>query len=139
MMLAADIARVDAVLGERLGAGRVLGQEHVAVVVEITDDGCLHLLDDLRDCARGLVVVDGDTDQLAARGVERIDLGYGAGDIGRVRIGHGLDDDGPLAADLDAAHVHHHGLPALGGAHGRRNIPRGSTPAAAGEKPADEA
>src|SRR5215472_4741645 len=117
VVLATDVARIDAVLGEGFGAGGVLGEEHVAVVVEIADHGHLHLLDDLRYGARGLVVVHGDTHQLTARGVERIDLGDGGGYVGGIGVGHGLDDDGPLAADLDAAHVHGHGLPPLRGAH----------------------
>ena len=33
----ADVAGIDAVLGQRLGAGRVVGQQPVAVVVEVAD------------------------------------------------------------------------------------------------------
>src|SRR5262249_55159953 len=117
VMLAPDVSRIDAVLGEGFGAGGVLREEHVAVVVEVADHGHLHLPDDLRGRARGLVVVHGDAHELAARGVERIDLGDGGRYVGGVGVGHRLDDDGPLAADRDAAHVHGHGLPPLRGAH----------------------
>jgi len=117
VVFAPDVAWIDAVLGQRLGAVGVLGQEHVAVVVEVADDRHADLLDDLGDGAGGLVIVDRHAHELAARGVERVDLRDGAGDIGGVRVGHGLDHDGALAADLDAAHVHGHGLPAIGDAH----------------------
>src|SRR5215470_2569931 len=117
VVLAPDVARIDAVLGEGFGAGGVLREEDVAVVVKIPDHGHLHLLDDLRHGARGLVVVHGDAHQLTARGVERIDLGHGGGGVGGIGVGHGLDDDGPPAADLDAAHVNGHGLPPLRGTH----------------------
>jgi hypothetical protein len=39
MALAADVAGIDPVLGQRPGALGVPGQEQVAVVVEITDEG----------------------------------------------------------------------------------------------------
>src|SRR5712692_1461756 len=123
VMLAAHIARIDAVLGQRPGAGGVLGEQDVAVVVEVADDRRLHLTDDLGDGARGLFIVDRHAHEFAAGGVQRLDLGHGAGDVGRVRIGHGLDDDGALAADLDAAHVHQDGLPALRATHIGSNIP----------------
>ena len=38
-LLEADIAGIDAVLVERLGAGRMVGQELVADIVEVADDG----------------------------------------------------------------------------------------------------
>ena len=69
---AADVARVDAVLGERLGAGRVLAQQLVPVEVEVADDRHRHAelrqaLDDVRHRRRRLVGVDGDAHQLRAR------------------------------------------------------------------------
>ena len=39
LVLEADVAGIDAPLGERLGAGGVLGQQRVAVVVEVADQG----------------------------------------------------------------------------------------------------
>ncbi len=49
-----DVAGIDAVLGERLGAGGILLQELVAVVVEVADDGDVdaalrQAFDDVRD------------------------------------------------------------------------------------------
>ena len=38
LLLEADIARIDPVLVERLGAGRMLGEQLVADIVEIADD-----------------------------------------------------------------------------------------------------
>ena len=66
-MLAPDIPGVDAVLGERPGALGILGEEDVAVVVEVTDDRHVHLADDFRHRPGGLVVVDRHPDELAAR------------------------------------------------------------------------
>src|SRR5262250_2325802 len=132
VVLAPDVARIDAVLGEGFGAGGVLREEDVAVVVKIPDHGHLHLLDDLRHGARGLVVVHGDAHELAARGVERIDLGDGGRYVGGVGVGHGLNDDGPLAADLDAAHVNGHGLPPLRGTHDEGHYTTAMTRGAAG-------
>ena len=69
--LGADVARVDPVLGERRGHLRVLGQQLVAVVVEVADDRhvdaeAADLADHLRDGGRRLVGVDRDADQLRA-------------------------------------------------------------------------
>jgi hypothetical protein len=119
VVLAAHVARVDAVLGERPGAVGILGQQHVAVVVEVADDRDRDLLDDLGHGARGGLGVHGDAHQLAARGVERVDLGHRPRHVGGVGVGHGLHHDGPLAAHLDPTHVHRHRLPPLGSAHWR--------------------
>jgi hypothetical protein len=50
-----------------------------------------------------LVAIDGEADKLGAGAGERRDLLRRRLDIGRVRIGHGLDDDGRAAADLDGS------------------------------------
>ena len=58
-----DVARIDAVLGERAGALGIFLQQDVAVVVEVADDGHAHAelverLDDLRHgCGGGFVVL----------------------------------------------------------------------------------
>ncbi len=117
VVLAAHIARVDPVLAERPRAVGELGEEHVAVVVEIADHRGVHLLDDLgHGPGRGLRV-HRHTHQLAARGMEGAHLGDGGVHIRRVGVGHGLDDDGARAADLHPTHVHQDRLPALGPAH----------------------
>ena len=38
LVLEADIAGIDAVFGERLGASRMLGEQRVAVIVEVADE-----------------------------------------------------------------------------------------------------
>ena len=116
-VLGPDVAGIDPVLGERAGAGGVLGQEQVPVVVEVADDRRVHLADDVGDRARRLVVVDRHPDQLAAGLVKGAHLGNRSGDVGGVGVGHGLDDDRAGAAHLDAAHVDRHRSPALGPRH----------------------
>ena len=105
LVLEADIARIDAVFVERLGAGRMVGQELVADVMEIADEGHeavlpRQLFADMRDGGGGLVAIDRDADQLGAGPREGCDLRDGRIDVGGVGIGHGLDDDRGAAADL---------------------------------------
>ena len=110
LVLEADIAGIDAVLVERLGAGRVIGQQLVADVMEIADDrhGDAHLrqpLLDMRHGGGGLVAVDGDAHQLGAGAGERGHLAGGPLHIGGIGIGHRLHDDGRTAAHRDAGDV----------------------------------
>ncbi len=112
-----DIARIDAVLVERLGAGRMVGEELVADIVEVADERDLdpHLgepVADVRDGGRRLVAVDGDADQLRAGAGERGDLGCRRVHVRRVGIGHRLDDDRRAAAHDDAADIDADGFPA---------------------------
>ena len=58
---------------------------------------------DVRDGGRGLVAIDRDADDFRAGAGERRDLRHRRVDIGRVRVGHRLDDDRGAAADRDAA------------------------------------
>ena len=107
LVLEADIAGIDAVFGERRGAGRMLFQQRVAVIVEVADQRRLDAEDieplaDIRHGGGGLGAVDGDAHQLRARPRQRRDLGDGRLDIGRVGIGHRLHDDGGVAADGDS-------------------------------------
>ncbi len=72
LVLEADVAGIDAVLVERFGAGRVLGQQLVADVVEVADErhaaAALHEpIADVRHGLGGFVAVDGDAHQLASR------------------------------------------------------------------------
>ena len=109
--LRADVARVDPVLRERGRRVRVLGQELVAVVVEVPDERdadpeVVELAPDRRDGARRGVVVDRHAHELAAGVRERRDLERGRVSVGRVGVRHRLDDDrggGPHgdAADVD--------------------------------------
>ena len=64
---------------------------------------------DVRHGRRRLVAIDRDAHQLGAGLRQRRDLADGAVDVGRVRVGHRLDDDGLAAADHDAADIHRDG------------------------------
>ena len=93
------VAGVDTVLGEGGCGVGVLGEELVAVVVEVADDGrvptfFLDAFDDVGDGFGGGVVVDGDADELGASAREGGDLLDGGFDVGGVGVGHRLDDDG---------------------------------------------
>ena len=109
-VLGAHVARVDAVLGQRRGRRRVLGQQQVAVVMEVPDQRDadaqpVQLLADDGHGLGGLVVVDGDAHQLAAgmRQLRHLD-GGGIG-VGGIGVRHRLHDDGMSGADEDAADV----------------------------------
>ncbi len=113
--LGADIAGVDAVLVERLRHGRVLDQQLVPVVVEVTDDR--HADAEIADLAHDLghgggrsVGVDRHADQLGAGVGQRGDLERGGVRIGGVGVGHRLHDDRVPAADEDAADIDGRGL-----------------------------
>ena len=116
LFLEADIARIDAVFRQRLGAFRVVGKQLVADIVEVADQrhGDAEPVEPLADAGHGgraLVAVDGDADDLGAGFRQRGDLRDRAVDIGGVRVGHRLDDDRRVAADHDAAHIHADGPP----------------------------
>jgi hypothetical protein len=118
LLLEADIAGIDAILVERFGTGRVLGQELVTNVVKVADDrhADAHLEQPLLDARHGgcrLVAVDGDAHDLRARGRQRRHLPYRLLDIGGVGIGHGLHDDGRATTHEHAAHIHGHRPAAL--------------------------
>ena len=113
LFLEADIAGIDAVLVERLGAGRMVGQQLVADIVEVADDRHVdaHLeqpLLDVRHRRRRLVAVDGDAHDLGAGARERRHLPRGSLDVGGVGIGHRLHDDRRAAADHHAADIDGH-------------------------------
>ena len=102
----ADVAGIDPVLVERGCAGRVAGEQQVAVVVEVADErrgaaGVEHALLDLGDGRRRLGEVDGDAHQLGARLGQLDALPCRGGRIRRVGHGHRLDDDRRAAADQD--------------------------------------
>ncbi len=109
----ADVAGVDAVLGEQLRALRELLQQGVTVVVEVADQRdadakLVQLLDDGRHCGGRFFVVDGDADHLAAGARKLCDLPCGADGIRRVGVGHRLHDDRGVGADqhiTDADHA----------------------------------
>ena len=108
LVLEADIAGIDAVFVERLGAGRIVGQQLVADVMEIADqrrgDAALaQAVADVRHGGGGLLAVDRDAHHFGAGARQRRDLRDGAVDIGGVGVGHRLHDDRRAAADGDIA------------------------------------
>ena len=110
----ADIAGIDAVFRERLGASRVRRQQLVADIMEIADKRHIHahreqLVADVRDGGGGLLAVHGDAHQLRARLRQRRDLGDGSVDVCRVGVRHRLHDDGRAPADGHAANLHRNG------------------------------
>jgi hypothetical protein len=104
----ADVARVDPVLVEGRGAGRVPCEQEVAVVVEIADQrrrhpGVEHALPDLRDRRRSLGQIHGHPDHLRA-GLGELDaLLCRRRRIRGVGHRHRLHDHRRTAADLDGA------------------------------------
>ena len=101
-------------------------QQRVAVVVEVADERhvdahAVQLLADVRDGLGRLLAVHRDADEFGAGAGQGGHLLRGALGIGRVGVGHGLDDDGGAAAHRDVAHLHGDRGPAVldrGIAHG---------------------
>ena len=78
MFARAYVAGIDAIFVQRLGAGRVIGQELVADIVEVADQRHVdaageQLFLDERHGGRRLVAVDGDADQFRPGAGERRD------------------------------------------------------------------
>ena len=124
VIFAADgaVAGIDAVFGESFGARGVLGEELVAVVVEVADDGRgptfgADAFDDVGNGFGGVVVVDGDADELGAGAGEGGDLLDGGLDVRGVGVGHGLDDDRGGGADANAADVYCYGFSTMNSGH----------------------
>ncbi len=120
LFLEADIAGIDAIFVERLGAGRMVGEKLVADVVKVADDRHVdfHLEKpflDVRHGGRGLVAVDGDAHDLRAGARQRRHLRRRRLDIGGVGIGHRLHHNGRAAADGHVADLHGNGLMPCGG------------------------
>ncbi|MHC2672230.1 hypothetical protein ACVI1J_004393 [Bradyrhizobium diazoefficiens] len=108
LVLEADIAGIDAVLGERLGTGRIGREQLVADIMEVADQGrgdaaLGEAVTDVRDGGRGLLAIHGDADHFGAGARERCNLGDGAVDIGGVGVGHRLHDDRRTAAHGDVS------------------------------------
>src|SRR5205823_2314330 len=95
LVLEADIAWIDAVFVERLGAGRMIGEQFVADVVKIADQRHVHALPrepvaDMRNRGGRLVAIDGDAYQFRPGARQGGDLPDRLPDIGRVGVGHRL-------------------------------------------------
>ena len=110
----ADIAGIDAVFRERLGAVRIGRKQLVADIVEIADERHIHAhfqqpVADMRHGRRRLFAVHGDAHQLRARLRERGDLLHGGVHIRGVGVRHRLHNDGRAPADGHAANLHRNG------------------------------
>ena len=83
-------------------------QQGVADVVEVADQGdvdaeIVEALADARDGRGRVGAVHGDAHDLGPGASERRDLGDRRGDVRRVGVGHGLNDDRAAATDGDRA------------------------------------
>ncbi len=113
----ADVAGIDAELGQRPRALRVLGQQLVAVEVEVADQRHRATLRveggaDRRHGRSRLGGVHGDADDLGTGVGERLHLRGRRGDVGGVGVGHRLHQHGRAAADRVAGDVDLPGRPA---------------------------
>ena len=104
----ADVAGIDAVLGQGAGALGVLLQQDVSVVVKVANDGdgnpeLIELLDNARDGGSGSVIVHRDAHQFRSGAGQGRSLLDGAFDVGGIGIGHRLHDHGGIAAHLHLA------------------------------------
>ena len=123
----ADIAGVDAIFVERLGAAGMIGQELVPDVMEVADQRHRHaeLGEPLLDARHGggrLVAVDRDAHQFRAGTRQRRHLARGALHVGGVGIGHRLHDDRRAAADHDAADIDRNRMMTFLGARAHRGF-----------------
>jgi hypothetical protein len=103
----ADIARIDAVLGEGLRALRIVSQQTMTVVVKITDQGhidthSVKLLPNRSDRHCRFGRVDRQSHQLRARQAKLLDLNCCTNHIHCIGIGHGLHSN-----RCPATHRHH--------------------------------
>ena len=105
----ADIARVDAVFRQRARTGGMLREQQVAVIVEVPDDGHIDFGNDGGHGACRVVGIDRHTHEFTTGCVQRTHLRGGGGHIGRIGIGHGLDDDRVRTANQNAAHADRYG------------------------------
>ncbi len=108
LVLEADIAGIDAVFVQRLGASRIVGEQLVADVMEVADQGrgdaaLAQAVADMRHGGGGFLAIHRDANHLGAGARQRCDLGDGAVDIGGVGVGHRLHHDRRAPADGDIA------------------------------------
>jgi hypothetical protein len=106
--LEADIAGIDAIFRQGFRAGRMIGQQFMADIMKIADKRrknthVVELFADLRHGGGSLVAIDGDPHHFRTRLRQSGDLLHRAVDVGRIRVGHALHDDGRAAADLHGA------------------------------------
>ena len=111
LVLEADIAGIDPVFVERLGAGRMIGQQLVADIMKIADRAARatpNFGSRSRICGTAAAASSRSTvmrTSLRAGARQRRDLPRRRLDVGGVGIGHRLHDDRRAAADGDAADI----------------------------------
>jgi hypothetical protein len=123
--LESDVAGIDAILVERLRAGRVFAEQRVAVVMEVAHQRHVdaHPRQPVADMRHGLcrlVAVHRDAHDLGAGACQVGTLLRGRGDVRGIGVGHRLHDDGGIPADEDPTDVDRHGTSALGKGAGHR-------------------
>ena len=106
-----DVARINTVLRQCLGALRELREKKMAVVVKVADDRHVGALirkprHDLGHSSSGGLVVDRHAHQLAAGLCQGAHLSDRAHHVGGVGVRHRLNHDRILSADLDPTDVH---------------------------------
>ncbi len=110
LLAEADIARVDAVLGQRLGTGRLTTEQLVTVVVEVADQRHVdahhaQLFNDARNGGGGFRVVDGQPHHLRAGAPELGHLLDAGSHVGGIGVGHRLHHHGAAPTHLHAADI----------------------------------
>ena len=96
----ADVAGIDPVFVERLGAGRVIGEKLVTDVMEAAHDRHIdahpaEAILDVRHRGGSLVAIDGDAHELGAGTGERRHLPGGPLHVGGIGVGHRRTTIGP--------------------------------------------
>ena len=120
---------IDAVLVERARRSRELGQQHVAVVVEVADERRLEPASSMRCLISGtaaaasgtLTVMRTISEPASASSMHCCAV---ARDVGGVGVRHRLDDDGRTAAHLNVTDLHAHRRVARPDCH-EANLPEG--------------
>ena len=111
LVAAADIARIDAQLGQRLGTLGHLGQQLVAIEMEIANQRHattqrIEALTNARHRSRGFERVDRDAHQFRSGLGQCLDLLDGCGDIGGIGVGHRLHHDRRIATNQNMTNPH---------------------------------
>ena len=110
LILKADISRIDPVFVERFGAGRMIGEQFMADIMKIANQGHRHphlgeAVANMGPRSGGFVTVHCDANQFRTGAGQSGHLPCRAFNIGCVGVGHALDDNWGMATNLDAAHI----------------------------------
>src|SRR5690606_8754239 len=80
-------------------------ESELVLEVDVGHDRHRRTRHDLGEGLGGFDVVAGDADDVGSGAAQRVDLGEGAFDVGRLRRGHRLDGHGGPSADRDITHA----------------------------------